>query len=479
MRKNRGPARAMRLDALLRLIAVVACAALVYTGLWALSDGAGLRLDLTYESLSRLSEGTVQTLAAMDAPAAFHLVYAAATDSAQRDMLETLTRSYAERGPVTVDTIDPIAEPGRISPYQTSGVSVAEGSVIVESAATGRFEIVPAREMYAYTVLADGSARRTGLAAEKKLTAALRSVTGAERATVRFLQGHREAGAGDCAQLAARLAEDGVAAADLTLSGGATLDEGDVLAVLSPVVDLTDDEYALIDAFLENGGKLFYAVDASVDMAALPNFTRLASRFSLGFESGIVVEDEGAADYWMSSPLYLMPHVNGDAAAMAGMKADGRVILPGSRAVSGPELPLSGYTYEPLLTTSPRAYVKQTDSPAFTREDGDPTGQRTLAMSVRHETDGGELRAVLMGTLYAAVDNSLMASTANLDFAEAALRYLAEREDEVNVPVRPLSDTTMSIPSAARAYGILGLLLALPAATALIGALVIIRRRRR
>ena len=88
------------------------------------------------------------------------------------------------------------------------------------------------------------------------------------------------------------------------------------------------------------------------------------------------------------------------------------------------------------------------------------------------------MRAVLMGTLYTVVDNSLLSATSNLDLTASAIGFLAEREDAVSVPVREIGDTTMSIPSAATAMRILCLLLALPLGAVIVGAIVIVRRRR-
>lgn len=472
-------ARRVRLGALGRMLAAIACAALVYVGMWALTEG-GARLDLTFEGIATLSEGTLQTLEDLESPVTFHLIFEEGTQNSLRTTLETLAQSYADSGKVTVDAIDPIAEPGRISPYQTSGTSIPEGSVVVTNADGSRFEVVNAREMYTYAMTTSGAYTRTGISAEQKLTAAVRSVSGAERVNVYFLTGHQEAASADCTSLVSRLEGDNYAVSDLSLQGGAELMPGDVLMVLSPVVDLTDEEYASITAFLDGGGRLFYALDATVDLTAMPNFERLATRLSLNFETGIIVEDEGATDYWMSSPLYLMPGVNAESAAASGMGEGDRVIVPGSRSISGPEIPLSGYTYEPLLTTSQRAYRKQTDSAAFTREEGDPTGTQQIAVSISHviEDTDREMRAVLMGTLYTVVDNSLLSATSNLDLTASAIGFLAEREDAVSVPVREIGDTTMSIPSAATAMRILCLLLALPLGAVIVGAIVIVRRRR-
>ncbi len=462
-----------------RLLSALLCGVLIYVGLWQL-ENAGIRLDLTQERLTTLSEGTLQTLQAMQEEVTFHLVFQEGTDTDLRSELETLTQTYALEGPVKVDVIDPVTEPGKISPYKTAGTSISEGSVIVTNSDDSRFQVVGSREMYTYTVSTDGTRRRTGIAAEQKLTAALRSVTGEGNPTICFLTGHQEASVADCSELVERLEGDGYTASDFTLQGG-EIPENSVLMILSPAMDLTDGEYELLTDWLDNGGRLFYACDASLDMETMPHFAQLAERYSLRFESGIVVEDSNEPNYWVSSPLYLMPEIQRETEAASGMSASARVLVPGSRAILGPEIPLSGYTYETILNTSSKAYIKRTDSEAYTREDGDPQGTQQLAVSVRHEIDGtdAEMRIVLMGSLYTTMDNALLSSSANLDLTMNMIAFLAEREDEVSVPVREVANTSMQVPSAATALVILGITLVLPAAAVVTSIVVIIRRRRK
>ena len=467
--------RAEGLRALLGLLSAILCAALIYAGL-ALLTSAGVRWDFTAERLTTLSEGTLQALDNLEEPVSFHLIFASSTESVLRTELETLTQSYERSGKVVVDTIDPIAQPQRISPFMSSGQSIPEGSVIVSDIQDERFQIVNAREMYEYAMTTSGAYRRTGIAAEQKLTAALRQVSGGETVHVYFLTGHREAGVGNCSSLVSRLEAENYRAADFSLQGGEALQTNDVLLILSPTLDLTEQESAELNAWLDAGGRMLFACDATIDMDTLPRFAQLAARFSLAFEPGIVVEDERQASRWVSSPLYLMPEIT-DSMQLAA-DASGRVIVPGSRAVSGPAMPLSGHTYQPILTTSDQAYIKRTDSTAFVREPDDPVGEQHLATSVVHETDGGELRAVFMGTLYTLVDNSLLSSTTNLDLSMALVGFLAQREGEASVPVRAVGDTSMAIPSAATAFAILGGTLFLPVLAAITGAIVIVRRRR-
>lgn len=472
--------RTLPLRAFVKLAAVVLSAALVCASASALQARYSLQIDLTPTAISRLSEQTIKILEQTDEPVSIHLVFQKATATDLRRTLETLAGQYAARGrDVTVDTIDPVTEPNRIAAFKTGDDAIAEGSAVVANADGSRFKVVNAREMYAYTRTRSGGYALTGVNAEQKLTSAVAYVTSEDMPRIGFLTGHGELSTGDCETLADRLSAENYEVTDYELLKDPALKSGDVLLILSPARDLTEQEAAALQRWLEEDGRLFFAVDATVDMENLPRFAELAGRYSLSFEPGIVVEAETAAGNWMNSPLYLAPDLNRDAAALSGMAADQRVILPGARAVAGPQIPLSGYTYEALLTTSDGAYVKRTDSEAFTREAGDPAGSCQLAVSVERAQEEGKTRAVFIGSLYTAMDSSLLYSTYNLDLMASALSWLSERESGISIPVREIADTSMVIPSAAAAWRILALTLALPAAAAVVGVAVQVRRRRR
>lgn len=470
----------IRMPALARCGLALLCTCMIAAGLYLLERG-GVVWDLTPDALTTLSEGTLSTLESLEDTVHIHLVFREETTSELRQSLEILTDSYARAGRVSVDVLDPVTEPGRVRAFAESGKSIAEGSLIVTNGDESRYAVVDAADLYTYRVTSSGSYALTGFAAEQKLTAAIRTVTGEEQQRIWFLTGHDEAGMADCTQLVSRLESENFVVGETSLLQGEALTGGDTLLILSPARDLTDEEAQVLDAFLAHGGRLLLTCDASLDLSAMPHVAELAGRFSLSFVPGIVVEDAQMADYWMNSPLYLMPRVETGSDAMASMADGQRVILPGARAISGPEIPLSGYTYQTLLFTSDLAYICPLDSESMARDASMVTGRQQLAVSVSHydETTGAETRAVFLGSLYALVDNSLLNSTYNLDMTLSMLRYLAQRDAAETVPVRALTDTSMPALTAQESWQLLAVTLALPVLAACLGAVVLLRRRKK
>ncbi|MBP3427920.1 MAG: Gldg family protein [Clostridia bacterium] len=473
--------RQLRLTPLWRGLCIALCALLVCGGLYLLERRADVVWDLTPDALTELSEGTLDTLGQLAEPVHLYTVFRAETETSLRQMLATIAGSYARLGPVMVNTIDPVAEPGRIRGFAQSGRSIAEGSVIVANADESRHVVIDPQSLYTYRMTAEGSYALTGFLAEQKITEAIRAVTGGEEKRVFFLTGHGEAGMAACSQLTARLESENFTVGELALAGQTQPEEGDILLMLSPARDLAQEEAEILHRLLDAGGRLLLALDASLDLSAMPNTAGVARRFSLEFAPGIVVEDERMSGWWMNSPLYLMPGLAEGSPALSGMSSGQRVIIPGARAVTGPEIPLSGYSYEALLTTSDKAYICPIDSPSMARTADMPTGTQQLAVMVSHvdEETGREMCAVLMGSLYTLLDNSLLSSTYNLDMSMSVIRYLAQREAETVIPVRSLTDTSMPALSRQESLQALLMTLMLPLAAAAAGIFVLMRRRKK
>ncbi|NLB90648.1 MAG: hypothetical protein GX786_05460 [Clostridiales bacterium] len=342
-------------------------------------------------------------------------------------------------------------------------------------------KVIPAWELYTYANTKSGNIVQTGYAMEEKITSGIAHVVMEEIPRIFFLTDHGEVPMEKCDALITQLHRDNYLVEPLSLFKETNLEKGEVLMILSPTRDLTQQEYEMISQWMEEGGRLLYACDASVDMENIPYFHQLLSRYSLAFEEGMVIESNQFADYWMNSPMYLVPAIQTEAKALDQIKKTQKAILPGARGVTGPTMPLSGFTYEKLMTTSRGSYIKKTDSEVFTQEAQDPVGSFPLAQSIQwlNEEKGEEMRAVFIGSLYTIMDNSLLNASNNLDMTKAFLRWLTQRENNISIPAREMANTTMVITSAGTAWRIFAITLILPVFAVMIGFFMYIRRRKK
>lgn len=459
-----------------KLWAKALCAILCLSLLYAAACVAGdIRFDLTENHIGALSGATKDFLNTLDIDVNILLVFQQSTDSEHRRAVETVARSYEKYPHITIDTVDPVREPGRLKAFAQNGSTIGEGRIVVANADCTRGIVIEPQECYMYQQNVAGGYDMTGIAIERKLTLAIQALTDSDKGRVLFLSGHDEASVSDCGQLAERLREAGYEACDYALMSGETLRSDDILMILSPGRDLTAEELERINAFLDAGGRAFICFDASLDLEKLARFNLLPERYSISYTPGLVVEDARSTDNWINSPMYLMPDVNRAAEALEGFPAGRRILIPAARPLSGPGIPLSGYTYRTLLSSSELAYIKQMDSPSSDYEQGDPRGTWQLAVSV--EGTGGT-RVVMLGTLYTVMDNGLMSASYNLDLTMKLISWLAEREDPLSIPVKSSVMHAMAVPSTEQGYRILACSLILPALSLLAAVTVLIKRRK-
>ena len=160
------------------------------------------------------------------------------------------------------------------------------------------------------------------------------------------------------------------------------------------------------------------------------------------------------------------------------------MLLPQSSAVVMPDMPLSGYEYEALLTTSDRAFIKdaESDSDIFTQDEGDPVGPFVLAMQILKQNDANDpskdTRIVLVGTPYVMVDSNYLNSSYNLEFTMNVVEWLINRETGISIFAKPVASTALVLPNASVFWRLSALVvIAMPAVFLLLGITVWIKRR--
>ncbi len=444
-----------------------------------------LRIDASANQFTQLSEETLDVLDTLNEEIHIYLIYQDATRNDLRANLETLLENYRARNArVKVDDIDPVTEPGRILKLVEDASTITEGSMIVTNADESRSRIIVAGELFNYKFNANsGAYEASSFIGENKLTSAILYVSSEDMSRVFFLTGHDEIASSYCTVLKGQLQGINYEVSDLRLDTNVDLQANDALIVIAPTVDLTESEYQILKNWLDAGGRLFYVNDPMADNERLTNFKRLLSYYNVSFADGLVIEDAAEADRYISSPMYLIPNIEAGLDITADMQ-EGRMLLPQSSAVVMPDMPLSGYEYEALLTTSDRAFIKdaESDSDIFTQDEGDPVGPFVLAMQILKQNDANDpskdTRIVLVGTPYVMVDSNYLNSSYNLEFTMNVVEWLINRETGISIFAKPVASTALVLPNASVFWRLSALVvIAMPAVFLLLGITVWIKRR--
>lgn len=441
---------------ILLTVLVIAAVVVVNVIVGAAEDKWALKIDASPTAITKFTDQTYATLDALDQDIHVYLLFQKGNSSQLRTQLEEIAAKYRARsGHITVETIDPVTEPNRVNKYKTTtnNVTLSNGSIIVTNADETRVKLIPQSEMYSYQVNQQtGSYQVTSFNGESKLTQAIMFVTSESTPQVFFLTGHDEVSSSYCSTLVQQLSSENFEVKDLTLGPDAQLNSGDTVMILNPTLDLTGDEYDQLKAFLDAGGRMVFAEDTSTDMTKTPNFVKLLDYYGLGFKDGAMVEDETSSNNWLVNPAYIVPNLNAEH-QITKDSGSVRLILPMPRAVKMPEMPLSGWSYTELLTTSAKAYIKSqlSEQSVLEREPADEVGKQVLAASAQYVRDvndsSKDTRILVLGSLYTLVDSQFTSSSHNLLFSLSAFDWLVDKNTTAYVRSKGMADTVLSIPN--------------------------------
>jgi len=437
-----------------------------------------LKLDLTGSGLTALSAESVQAVSALDQDAVIYLLFRAGTNSEDRSTLTALADRYHALNPrVTVRILDPVAQPGLVNKLKGSQEALPEGSAVVSNADMSRVKPIPSSDLYTYGYdETTGVYQRASFDGEAALTSALLYVTSADAPRVLFLTGHNELSRDYCTAFIAQLERENFEVRSFELGGAEALEKGDTLMILAPSLDLTAEELAQLKAFLNDGGRMLFVNDPSIDLTKTPNFSNLLSEAGLSFKSGVVVEDAASAGNYLSGQLYLVPNVDAEHAITAPLTGT-RLILPGACALTVQSA--GGFDVTPIVTTSSGAFLKPADfeDPMTEPDASDERGPFTLAAAAEQAGEGA--RVVAVGNLYAAADSDYMYSSSNLDFAVNAVKWLSGHRTGIQIRSKALTAEVLLIPDARTLWLLAMLVVALIPGLALVAGTVMYLRRRR
>ena len=293
-------------------------------------DRFDITADLTDKALYSIEDSTAEYLAGIDDSVS---IIVAAEETAFENSYEyfkqvsEIAKRFAASNPKFVIEYRDLDENPTF--YAKYGNTLSVGSIIVESAKTGRHVIVTDEDYlsprYYYTDPYSGSTEEITYnyyymyaqmgysafvsaeyyaAAERSLLSAVMNVTNENPVRVAFLTGY---GAKDSSSAFGSLLESNAFTVEsLEIETVERIDSDiDFAVVLAPLYDYSNDDINKLDMWLDNGGmygkNLLYVPAAQVDV--LPNLNSYIREWGLSLESGYLYQTN--TDYgYIASPTY-------------------------------------------------------------------------------------------------------------------------------------------------------------------------------
>lgn len=323
-----------------------------------------LEADWTAGNRNTLTEASQKQLVAMPDPIkVMAFVYPSA--DIRREIEQRVSRYQQFKQDMSLEFIDPSTQPQKVKEYKVSQT----GELVVEY--QGRRESLRALS-------------------EQTLTNALQRLSSSGDRWVVFLEGHGERSISDdeqngYSQFAKALGDKGVKTRALNLATDPRVpDNASLLVIAAPGKALLDGEQKLVIDYLNAGGNILWLADPEND----PGAPKLAEALGVTWlkGAGILLE---------SSALGLPPFIYVSTQYPANPVTQGFVenaLFPLVRGLAARSD--AGWRVQPLLTTSPNAWLETGDLNGEIELDenaGDTKGPLTIAVTLTRDHTSGDV----------------------------------------------------------------------------------------
>lgn len=440
-----------------------------------LSVRYNVKQDWTFNKRNTISESSQKQLASMADPIRF--IAFAYPGAPERASVQYFVEQYARfKKDVQLEFIDPSSQPQKVKEYNVS---------------------------FAGEVILEYQGRRENLRAlsEQNITGALQRLSYTGEKWIVFLEGHGERAVveaqdqGAFTQFAQVLKDKGLKVQPLNLvKTPAIPDNTAVLVVGSPKGALLEGEIRLIDEYVKKGGNLLWLADP--DNA--PGLQSVADTLGIGWQNGYAVFPEyellGTGHPGIFAALDYPP-----GPVTQGM--DQVTLFPLVRSLSAK--PDSGWTAQPMLTTSKEAWLETQPigegGVSLDAQAGDIAGPLTIGMTLTREVADADApapaapaqgdaakpaatkkqqRVALVGDADF-LSNASLGQLGNQQLGLNILQWLSRRDSQLNIDVPKAPDTNLFLPNWALILIGAGFVIVLPLLLIGIGVTRWILRRRR
>ena len=457
------------------LVSVIVVAVVVAVNLFVQQlPSTATKFDTTEQQLYTFSEQTEQLLKTLSQKVTLTLV--AEKGSEDATTLELLNRYKALSDNITVNTVDPVVQPKFTAQYTQEDVPA--NSVIAVS--DQRSKVVAQDDIYQYdysNYYTTGN-YEVNFAGESALTSAIDYVVSDSLPVVYQLQGHGETALAGTLKTAVE--KDNLTVQDLSLLALESVPEDcATLLIYAPTSDLSAEETDKVLAYMDKGGHVLLITDYAD--AARPNLTRLVNNYGVDFANGIVVESD-ANQYVRGYQHYLLPTITTHAITQPMIDGKLYLLMPIAHGIVKMDSYRSTLTVTDLLATSSQAYLKLNPDSATTleRQDGDVSGPFDVGVAVSESVSGGEARMVWFSTSQFLNDQvDQMVGGANQDLFLNSLNWMCERENNISIRAKSLSQAYLTVPSGTASVLSALLAVVLPLSVIVVGIVVVVRRRKR
>lgn len=176
--------------------------------------------------------------------------------------------------------------------------------IIVES--SEKSKVLTSSDFYTY----DTETYKQIDVTEQKLTNAILDTSAENKPSIYFLTGHEEYGITDYLMTLGVYTQNDVNnVSSLDLLQSEIPNDCDVIVIANPQKDFADIETNRLQTYIDNGGKIIWLGEATIDDANTPNINKILEQFGVSFSKGIIME-ENPNKVILQNPTLILPDIS-------------------------------------------------------------------------------------------------------------------------------------------------------------------------
>lgn len=404
------------------------------------------RWDVTRTKMSQLSDKTTQVLRQVKDPLQIIVFYQ--PTHPLYDLIHDLLDEYQRvNAKLSLRYVDP--DQDRAAAIQLAQqFSIDRTNLVVFQSGT-RHKYLSDTDLadYDYASL-EFSAQPTlkSFKGEEAFTSAILSVTQTVQPLVWVTNGHGEKGLDDVealglSELKTRLEQDNMRVESVTLLQKPEVPaEVSVIFIPGPSRRFLEQELALVQQYLEKGGKLLALIDPLQDTG----LDDLVGRWGATLGQDIVVDPSRQLPFISAANLFVTTYTQHP---IVERMQTLMTLFPLARSVK-PVTTQANLTTTALAMTSPDGWGEtQTSATSFEFTEGqDVKGPVPIAVAVQRK-DSPQTRLVVIGDSDFLV-NGQLTNAGNLDLVMGCFHWLAEQESLIGIGPKPLESIKLNLTSA-------------------------------
>ena len=400
----------------------------------------GWQIDMTDRGVYTLSQQTRDIISELDQDVTIYVL--ARRNEEDPRIMEALNRYAQASNRIRLETVDAEQNPAFVARFDPEGEGLRNGSVIVASGEAHR--AIQGVDLFSVDRRNPQAPRILGLNVENRITNALLFVAAGRTPVIYQMTGQGQIDLGQQGmqrRLGEQFRNANFELRTINLAQAPQVpDDAAIVALVRPRTDISQGEAEKLSAYLNDGGKLFAAMELAA--GELPNLAGVLEQFGIGIPAAVLVDPD--RNFNNGQPLELWPQLAETSITTPLLEANYRVFTPLARPVIALDTKPRSVTIDPLLLTSQESFFRtnlEIPSPTMTPEDIPGPHPVAIRAIEREFTTGEEITRIIVAgdvDFISLVDQI----NGNLDFLMNSFAWLEEQEQTLSIRPR----TTLQFP---------------------------------